>query len=33
MRVHGRNYSDWFRKDAGRDARNDYLYEPAELRP
>lgn len=33
VRVHGRNYSDWFRKDAGRDARYDYLYDPAELRP
>ncbi|MGH7447573.1 MAG: DUF72 domain-containing protein, partial [Longimicrobiales bacterium] len=33
VRVHGRNYSDWFRKNAGRDARYDYLYEPAELRP
>jgi uncharacterized protein YecE (DUF72 family) len=33
VRVHGRNYSDWFRKNAGRDARYDYLYSPAELRP
>jgi uncharacterized protein YecE (DUF72 family) len=31
VRVHGRNYSDWFRKGAGRDARYDYLYKPAEL--
>lgn len=33
VRVHGRNYRDWFRKTAGRDERYDYLYEPAELRP
>ena len=33
VRVHGRNYRDWFRRDAGRDARYDYLYPPAELRP
>lgn len=33
IRVHGRNYKDWFRKDAGRDARYDYLYPPDELRP
>ena len=33
VRVHGRNYSDWFRKNAGRDARYDYLYTPAELKP
>jgi len=33
VRVHGRNYSDWFRKDAGRDARYDYLYDEKELRP
>jgi uncharacterized protein YecE (DUF72 family) len=33
IRVHGRNYSDWFRKDAGRDARYDYLYERDELKP
>lgn len=31
IRVHGRNYSDWFRKGAGRDARYDYLYTRAEL--
>ena len=31
VRVHGRNYRDWFRKDAGRDARYDYLYKPDEL--
>jgi uncharacterized protein YecE (DUF72 family) len=33
IRVHGRNYSDWFRKDAGRDARYDYLYPVEELKP
>lgn len=33
IRVHGRNYKDWFRKDAGRDARYDYLYPADELRP
>ena len=31
VRVHGRNYQDWFRKDAGRDARYNYLYKPADL--
>jgi uncharacterized protein YecE (DUF72 family) len=33
VRVHGRNYRDWFRKDAGRDARYDYLYSAGELEP
>lgn len=33
VRVHGRNYKDWFRKGAGRDARYDYLYSMEELRP
>jgi uncharacterized protein YecE (DUF72 family) len=33
VRVHGRNYRDWFRKDAGRDARYDYLYGADELEP
>ena len=33
IRVHGRNYQDWFRKNAGRDARYDYLYSPEELEP
>jgi uncharacterized protein YecE (DUF72 family) len=33
VRVHGRNYRDWFRKGAGRDARYDYLYSPRELEP
>lgn len=31
VRVHGRNYQDWFRKGAGRDARYDYLYSRGEL--
>jgi uncharacterized protein YecE (DUF72 family) len=33
VRVHGRNYRDWFRKGAGRDARYDYLYSAGELEP
>ncbi|HUF14108.1 MAG TPA: DUF72 domain-containing protein [Longimicrobiales bacterium] len=33
VRVHGRNYRDWFRKAAGRDERYDYLYPPEELKP
>ena len=33
VRVHGRNYRNWFRKDAGRDARYDYLYRAEELAP
>jgi uncharacterized protein YecE (DUF72 family) len=33
VRVHGRNYRDWFRKSAGRDARYDYLYGAGELEP
>jgi len=33
VRVHGRNYKDWFRKAAGRDERYDYLYSAAELDP
>ena len=33
VRVHGRNYKDWFRKSAGRDARYDYLYTAGELEP
>jgi uncharacterized protein YecE (DUF72 family) len=33
VRVHGRNYSDWFRRNAGRDARYDYLYDAGELKP
>jgi uncharacterized protein YecE (DUF72 family) len=33
VRVHGRNFKDWFRKGAGRDARYDYLYSAGELEP
>ncbi|WP_242393612.1 DUF72 domain-containing protein [Anaeromyxobacter oryzisoli] len=33
VRVHGRNFRDWFRAGAGRDARYDYLYSAEELRP
>lgn len=33
VRVHGRNYQDWFRKGAGVEARYDYLYSPQELQP
>jgi uncharacterized protein YecE (DUF72 family) len=33
VRLHGRNYRDWFRDDAGRDARYDYLYSETELDP
>ena len=33
VRIHGRNYREWFRKDAGVEARYDYLYPPAELQP
>jgi uncharacterized protein YecE (DUF72 family) len=33
VRLHGRNYHDWFREDAGRDARYDYLYSESELDP
>lgn len=33
VRVHGRNYKDWFRKAAGRDERYDYLYTAKELKP
>jgi uncharacterized protein YecE (DUF72 family) len=33
VRIHGRNYREWFRKDAGVEARYDYLYSPAELAP
>jgi uncharacterized protein YecE (DUF72 family) len=31
IRLHGRNYGDWFRNGAGRDARYDYLYTADEL--
>lgn len=30
-RLHGRNVANWFRADAGRDARYDYLYTTDEL--
>ncbi len=33
VRLHGRNYDDWFRESAGRDARYDYLYDADELEP
>ena len=32
LRLHGRNRADWFRTDAGRDARYDYLYSNDEIR-
>ena len=32
-RFHGRNRRAWFSKDAGRDARYDYLYAGSELAP
>lgn len=31
LRLHGRNAADWFREDAGRDSRYDYLYGDEEL--
>jgi uncharacterized protein YecE (DUF72 family) len=31
IRLHGRNAADWFRKDAGRDERYNYLYSRHEL--
>jgi uncharacterized protein YecE (DUF72 family) len=31
VRLHGRNYRNWFREDAGRDDRYDYLYARDEL--
>ncbi len=33
VRVHGRNFRDWFRREAPRDARYDYLYSAEELGP
>jgi uncharacterized protein YecE (DUF72 family) len=33
VRLHGRNYRDWFRQKATRDERYDYLYTPEELTP
>jgi uncharacterized protein YecE (DUF72 family) len=31
VRLHGRNYRDWFREEAGRDDRYNYLYNNEEL--
>ncbi len=31
LRLHGRNAANWFRADAGRDVRYDYLYAGAEI--
>jgi uncharacterized protein YecE (DUF72 family) len=31
LRLHGRNAEAWFSKDAGRDSKYDYLYQPGEL--
>lgn len=31
FRLHGRNYETWFKEEAGRDARYDYLYERSEI--
>jgi uncharacterized protein YecE (DUF72 family) len=31
LRLHGRNAKAWFSKDAERDAKYDYLYQPGEL--
>lgn len=33
VRLHGRNYDNWFAEDAGRDERYDYLYDDEELDP
>ena len=33
VRVHGRNYKDWWRENANPHERYDYLYSAAELRP
>lgn len=33
VRLHGRNYEDWWRPDAGVEARYDYLYTADELAP
>lgn len=33
VRLHGRNYDNWFREDAGRDDRYNYLYSEEELEP
>jgi len=33
VRLHGRNAGAWFREEAGRDRRYDYLYSTSELAP
>lgn len=33
VRLHGRNYDDWFREGVGVEARYDYLYSADELDP
>ena len=33
IRLHGRNHADWFREDADRNDRYNYLYSEEELRP
>ena len=33
VRVHGRNFENWFRRDAGVNERYDYLYTAPELTP
>ena len=33
VRIHGRNYADWFRKTANVEERYDYLYTAEELAP
>jgi uncharacterized protein YecE (DUF72 family) len=33
VRLHGRNHDDWFREDAERNDRYNYLYSEAELKP
>ncbi len=33
VRLHGHNAHDWFREDAGRNERYDYLYSQQELTP
>ncbi len=32
FRLHGRNYENWFKENAGRDARYDYLYSKQEIK-
>ena len=32
MRLHGRNRRTWFKKNAGRDEKYDYLYSPGQMR-